>query len=450
MATNFFIRTNQKSGNATVFVRVRSRKNNIDIKTSSNVVVDIERWNFANSSPASMKRFRASATGALLFEKLDEIEKAVNLLLSDEKEVTVEKIRATIDNIVYKEQIEVQRKEDEIRNQEEELRKRMTLRKYIDLYMSQIRSGARATYKGTNFAPKTITAINVAVHKLEGYQEFIGRELDFADTDMNFYRDFTAYLKSIQYSINSIGKVIKTIKTILLCAEEDGYSVNPAFKTKAFKATRVDVDAIYLTQSELDAFQRADLDNLAEGYKQARDIFMIGVWTAQRISDYNHLTKDNFFEQTMYDKNDKGKITEHKQRFVKITQEKTKKTVIIPCSKELCSILDKYPEGLPHLEDQVINRYIKEIGCLAHIDQMVEIITTKGGSPVREKYPKFKLIHSHTARRTGATLMYLSGMNVYDICKITGHRDIKTLEKYIKATDLETIKKISKEYDYFK
>ncbi|MDO4736069.1 MAG: tyrosine-type recombinase/integrase, partial [Bacteroidia bacterium] len=64
--------------------------------------------------------------------------------------------------------------------------------------------------------------------------------------------------------------------------------------------------------------------------------------------------------------------------------------------------------------------------------------------------PKWKLIQTHTARRTGATLMYLSGMDVYDICKITGHSSVKTLERYIKASELETVRKITQEYDYFK
>ena len=46
--------------------------------------------------------------------------------------------------------------------------------------------------------------------------------------------------------------------------------------------------------------------------------------------------------------------------------------------------------------------------------------------------------------------MYLSGMDVYDICKITGHSDIQTLMRYIRANELETFKKISEQYDYFK
>ena len=73
----------------------------------------------------------------------------------------------------------------------------------------------------------------------------------------------------------------------------------------------------------------------------------------------------------------------------------------------------------------------------------------RGGKKVVEDIPKYKLVHSHTARRTGATLMYLSGMDIYDIMKITGHKSPEILKKYIKADELEVVDKILDKYDYF-
>ena len=93
---------------------------------------------------------------------------------------------------------------------------------------------------------------------------------------------------------------------------------------------------------------------------------------------------------------------------------------------------------------------MKEIGRKAGLTELIEITSTKGGNITKTKIEKCELIQTHTARRTGATLMYLSGMNVYDICKITGHSNIKMLEKYIKADSLETVKKMTEDYDYFK
>ena len=52
------------------------------------------------------------------------------------------------------------------------------------------------------------------------------------------------------------------------------------------------------------------------------------------------------------------------------------------------------------------------------------------------------------SRRTGATLMYLAGMDIYDIMKITGHSTPMMLNKYIKADQLEVVEKITDKYDY--
>ena len=47
------------------------------------------------------------------------------------------------------------------------------------------------------------------------------------------------------------------------------------------------------------------------------------------------------------------------------------------------------------------------------------------------------------------SLMYLSGMDVYDIIKITGHTSPVMLRKYIKADELEVVEKITGKYTYF-
>ena len=44
--------------------------------------------------------------------------------------------------------------------------------------------------------------------------------------------------------------------------------------------------------------------------------------------------------------------------------------------------------------------------------------------------------------------MYLAGMDIYDIMKITGHSTPMLLNKYIKADQLEVVEKITDKYDY--
>lgn len=70
------------------------------------------------------------------------------------------------------------------------------------------------------------------------------------------------------------------------------------------------------------------------------------------------------------------------------------------------------------------------------------IESTKGGKSTLERVPKWKLVHSHTARRTGATLMYLAGIDIYDIMEVTGHASPEILKKYIKADNLDVSEKL--------
>lgn len=142
-------------------------------------------------------------------------------------------------------------------------------------------------------------------------------------------------------------------------------------------------------------------------------------------------------------------IEKEEVTYLNIRQQKTGAKVSIPCNSQLKAILERYDYQMPHLEDQVINRYIKEVAKEAGLTDKVEVETTKGGTPKKEKKAKYTLIHTHTARRTGATLMYLAGMDVYDIMKGTGHSSPVMLKKYIRADQLDVVTKLTDKYDYF-
>ena len=113
--------------------------------------------------------------------------------------------------------------------------------------------------------------------------------------------------------------------------------------------------------------------------------------------------------------------------------------MIIPAKRELIDILNKYDFNIPKIDQNTLNSHIKEIAKMAGL---IERCTST-------MQPKYELISSHTARRTGATLMYLAGVDAYDICSITGHSSIKMLNKYIKAKELEVAKKLISRYKCF-
>ena len=457
MSTTFTLLKKEAKGIVPLYIRIQSSKPKINIRVKTNLLVPADTW-LLDRKGVAFANFIKSEEGSKLNKKIIKIQDAINYKLESGVELSIDQVKEICDNIIYAEEREEEaRLAEETRLAAERARK-MTLSKYIKLFIEQIENGDRQTEKGTNYAKSTVRSIKQAMTQWAQFQEATGRTYDFDDIDMQCYYDYTAYLKGKNYAINSVGKCIKELKGILAAAESEGHHTNSKYKDKKFKGTRVEVDSVFLTKEELTAMMNADLSDLGPGYEIARDIFMVGVWTAQRVSDYNNISKKDINTYTRKyiveeeDPNTKEKIEKvvrEEVTYINIRQQKTGTKVAIPCSTELKMILEKYDYQMPHLEDQVINRYIKEVAKKAGICQLVEIETTKGGTPAKTRIEKHQLIHTHTARRTGATLMYLSGMDVYDIMKITGHSSPAMLKKYIKADQLQVVEKIMSKYNYF-
>jgi integrase len=459
MACKFYIKKGVKSGMTPIFTRIRSVHMTADIRIKTGIEVDAKRWNAGNSTPNALANYRSSEDAKPMFEKLDAIDHAISYQIKQGVDLTYDQVKEIIEGIVFAEEIAAKKAAEEEARRLEEEAKKMTLNKFIDQYLKDIKSGRRQSDRGKAFAPATVIAINQTMTQFKGFQKKAKREFNFDDIDLEFYNDYVAYLKKRNYSINSIGKCIKQFKTIMSLAESEGYHNNAKYKDKRFKGTRVEVDSIYLTRKELEKIMKVPAKKLSPGKQLARDIFMIGVWTAQRVSDYNnikpediHTTTKRWIEDVPNPKK-KGEtmavIKTKEITYIDIRQQKTGAKVSIPCSTELLKILKKYDFNVPHLPDQDLNRYMKDIAELAGLTDEVEIETTKGGKSKLERIPKYKLVHSHTARRTGATLMYLAGIDIYDIMKVTGHASPEILKKYIKADNLDVAQKLSDKYDYF-
>jgi len=184
------------------------------------------------------------------------------------------------------------------------------------------------------------------------------------------------------------------------------------------------VDNVYLTEEELMKLNNLDLsDNNA--WSVTRDVFLCGCYTAQRYSDYSRLEKSNIKEL-------QGK------RVIELVQRKTGEKCIIPIRPELDVILKRYDYTLPKTWEQKINSNIKKVAEQAGITELVQVEKNKGGHAVKTTYRKCDLIKTHTARRTGCTLMYLAGIPVIDIMKISGHKTEREFLKYVKVSKQET------------
>ena len=458
-----------KNGLAQIKVRIQDRKSKTHIRMGTGLYINHTIWERRNDEKY-LDRFVKNKDVINTLEAASEIRRAIDAAYNAGHLLNNDEVREVIHNIVYREEIAAAEAAEEEKARQEAWENRMTLMKFIDKYIEEVSNGGRQTVNGTNYSPNTVKSIKQALTQFRNFCKWSNKEYDFDDIDMQFYYDFTAYLKKElkdrkgnvikkAYNVNSVGKCVKELKVVMYTAESEGHHKNDVWKDKRFKGTRIDVDSIYLTKDDLAAIQAADLSKYDKGHEWARDIFMVGVWTAQRVSDYNNISKDQIETHTKrwiedvpdpeHPGQTKPEIRTREIMFINIRQQKTGAKVSIPVSSELRTILEKYDFQLPHLEDQVINRYLKDICKCAGLTEDVEIVETTGGNPVRVRKPKYELVHTHTARRTGATLMYLSGMDVYDIIKITGHTSPVMLRKYIKADKLEVIEKITEKYNYF-
>jgi len=247
-------------------------------------------------------------------------------------------------------------------------------------------------------------------------QEYQGMKLDFEDITLDFYGDFTAYLQNLNLAVNTIGHKIQTLKTWMNEATARGINTNLQYKSHLFRAITEETENTYLQEKELEKLYRFEFES--EKLTRVRDLFLIGAYTGLRFSDFTGITPENIRFNTLH-----------------IEQQKTGKLVVIPLHPIFRSIWEKYGHKLPrNISNQKFNQYIKEVCRLAGIDTLEQKSITKGGIRTRQTYRKYELVSSHTARRSFATNLYLSGFPTLSIMQITGHKTETAFMKYIKVT----------------
>ena len=425
MATTFFLRTKRKKGYAPVCIRVQSSVLKINIRQSTNLIVPVQKWNLSRGSVA-FREFVNTLEGRRIFRKLEDIRLNIDERVLGGRGVTPEQVRKIVHDIVYSECIAREQKN-------------LAVEGYLRTYLEQAERSVRKTQKGLNFSKVTVKSIRSVLNLIVNFQSKSGRSYSFDDIDYEFRTKFMDFLYNDRgYNVNTAAKCLNILVTVLAAAEAEGLHTNRKCLGRQFKAKRIDVDSVYLTREELVALVQADISHLSRNHEVARDIFMVGVYTAQRVSDYNNIGTENIIRSA-----DGGVV-------INLRQKKTGVWVSVPAREELRQILEKYDYSLPHIPEKVLNICIKEVAKVAGIDTPVTIETTSGGVLGHEVHPKYELIHTHTARRTAATLMYLAGMDVFNICAVTGHSSIAMLKKYIKADEIDRARTISQDAAFSK
>jgi integrase len=218
-------------------------------------------------------------------------------------------------------------------------------------------------------------------------------------------------------------KYIKSLKIFFKYAEERGYNRYTKYKdfqsvTKADqKRKKSDHEIVTLTLSELKQFYTHDFSDNPH-LERVRDLFCFGCFTGQRWGDFS-----NF---------DKSQLQDDVWTFI---SDRTKRETQIDLTGYVAPALDilkKYNYQLPKITPQKLNDYLKDAAEEAGINEPTKIIRYVGVNEIIIIKPKSQFLSSHSARRTCVSILLNDfNLSVVHAMGITGHTDIKTLQKYI-------------------
>jgi integrase len=245
-----------------------------------------------------------------------------------------------------------------------------------------------------------------------------------------FLDDFIHYLEEKDLRQNYIKTILSLAKSMTRKAATYGYAVDPTYDE--VDIDNYDVYSVFLSMNEITRIYY--YQELTKKQQRIGDLFIVGCLTALRYSDYSTLTTENF----------------NKDYIIKNTK-KTGKTVIVPLHEYISEIYKKYNGQIYlNLSNQHFNRYIKKICKKIGLNDKVVLNYKKGGKLITETKEKWELISSHTARRSAATNMYLTGrFKTFEIMCITGHTTEKNFFRYIKITNENLVSHIKSD-SYFK
>ena len=285
-------------------------------------------------------------------------------------------------------------------------------------------------YNGRDKSPNTILTYKTTEMHLKGFmkaEKEYSKGLAFEDINLDFYYKYVTYLKSRKLGQNAISKNVQILKLFMNEAVDLGYTDNMKFKHKKFAVSRVETDAVYLTNDELMALYKFDFSGHPK-LEAVRDLFIFGCFVGLRYSDYSTIKPEYI-------------VKLQGEHFIKMITQKTAQLVIIPCNPVIMEIFEKYksnPNRLPRaISSQKFNEYIKDACKVAGM-------TEKGRLATEPTLELWECISSHTARRSFATNLYLENFPPIDLMKVTGHTTEKAFMKYIRVTKLDTAMRMSK------
>lgn len=243
-----------------------------------------------------------------------------------------------------------------------------------------------------------------------------------------FWGYFISFCQDRGMKSSSIRTMCGQLRSILNWAVKYNASVSPTYLDINFP--KVSNQKIALTSDEVSRIAYFDIDrfyaNRRADYRETmhrvRDMFVLSCNLFQRHSDMIRI------DETCFERN-----------IFSITQQKTGNRAVVNIdlyavdAKTTYRILERYNYKPPYVATiGNYNRYLhdlmKDIGFVedVRLDERID------GKLVTTVVPKWKLISSHTARRTAITINVLRGHNIHALKRCSGHTDLRVFDEYVR------------------
>lgn len=264
------------------------------------------------------------------------------------------------------------------------------------------------TFRGK---PKTKQNYELYKTKLSEFENDTSYFIDYHTLNSVFFERYKQYVYSDKIvdgkkveglSCNTLSTAIKKLKFFMNWAAKMKY--HNEIEYRKFSAPEFPKTIIFLTYDELLTLYNFKFD--CERLEKVRDRYCFGCFTGLALADLKALTHEHI--------NDNA---------IKKLREKTNIPLNIPIAKQAKDIIKKYMgkhKVLPSISDQKYNEYISECCEIAGIKTPTVYKTCKKGIVEEHIDPKFKLITSHTARKTFTSYLYFVTKDVLLTAKIAG------------------------------
>lgn len=309
------------------------------------------------------------------------VESEINVCLRDDLPIDVADIRRKVGMVTA--EMDAEPFLDWCAEQREKMPLKDGTLKHYDTLMTRLREFGQIKKWG-DLTTENIVEFDAWLHKLPKSQT---RAQILAKAPVEFLSDAGVY----NYH-KTLKKLLNLAKTIRKINENPYEYLRGRFKKGERESTE------YLTDEEINAIRELEL-KVCSHLCMIRDLFVVQIFTGMAYAD---LMAFDINDYRLVD----GKWMHNEERV------KSGVAYVAHLLPPVVEVLERYGMQLPKISNQKYNKGLKEVAELAGVKTN---------------------LHSHLGRHSFATFMLNNGVELHNLQRMMGHKDIKMTMRYAKA-----------------